>query len=218
MPVSKKPRKKGKGLRSRTFGAIRRMVTERYDSKEQFDRDCQHLQDLERDNTLARANLCWMIALTDFENVQDGFIKSLNALGRWNTTTDPDDFNLVTSSLMLGILIFEKARVAEEDVLKDMQHAAFMCVVCARLRSKGHPIPDANLESVRYGLTIAQEVMEAAYWEDRESFIDALKENSKEFLQVHPEFVDKHFRLALGRNFETVQEWDRKDPLLKVTP
>ena len=216
MPVSKKPRKKGK--RSRVFDIVRRFKKNNYESVEQFRRDRKYLQELERDTIVARDQLDWMIALTDFENVRTSFLRSLTALNRWSTTDDADDFNLVTSSLMLGILIWHKAKIAEEEVLLDMQHAAFMCVVCARLRSKNHEISAANIESVRYGLTVAQLVMEAAYNEDRQSFIDALKENAPEFLRKHPELVDVHYRMALGRNYDTVQEWDRKDPLLQVVP
>lgn len=216
MPISKKPRKKGK--RSRVFDIVRRFKKNNYESVEQFRRDRKYLQELERDTIVARDQLDWMIALTDFENVRKGFLRSLSALDRWSITEDADDFNVVTSSLMLGILIWHKARIAEVDVLRDMQHAAFMCVVCARLRSKGHEIPAANIESVRDGLTVAQLVMEAAYKEDRQSFIDALKENAPEFLRKHPELVDVHYKMALGRNYDTVQEWDRKDPLLQVVP
>ena len=216
MPTSKKPRKKGK--RSRVFDIVRRFKKNNYESVEQFRRDRKYLQELERDTIVARDQLDWMIALTDFENVRKGFLRSLSALDRWSITEDADDFNLVTSSLMLGILIWHKARIAEVDVLRDMQHAAFMCVVCARLRSKDHEIPAANIESVRDGLTVAQLVMEAAYKEDRQSFIDALKENAPEFLRKHPELVDVHYKMALGRNYDTVQEWDRKDPLLQVVP
>lgn len=216
MPTSKKPRKKGK--RSRVFDIVRRFKKNNYESVEQFRRDRKYLQELERDTIVARDQLDWMIALTDFENVRKGFLRSLSALDRWSITEDADDFNVVTSSLMLGILIWHKARIAEVDVLRDMQHAAFMCVVCARLRSKSYEIPAANIESVRYGLTVAQLVMEAAYKEDRQSFIDALKENAPEFLRKHPELVDVHYKMALGRNYDTVQEWDRKDPLLQVVP
>ena len=216
MPVSKKPRKKGKGVRNRTFQAIKRMASKHYNSKEQFTRDIEHLQNLERDCSVAQAQLGWMIALTEFDNVQTGFLRSLSALERWNITTDPEDFNIVTSSLMLGILIHDKAKIAEIEVLRDMQHASFMCVVCARLRSKNQEIPKGNIDSVRDGLVIAQQVMEVAYEEDRQAFIDALCENSPEYLQKHPELVDQHYKMALGRNWKIVDEWDRKDPLLRI--
>ena len=216
MPVSKKPRKKGKGVRNRTFQAIKRMASKHYDSKEQFTRDIEHLQNLERDCSVAQAQLGWMIALTDFDNVRMGFLKSLSALDRWNTTNDPEDFNIVVSSLMLGVLIHDKAKIAEIDVLRDMQHACFMSVVCARLRSKNQEIPKGNIDSVREGLVVAQQVMEVAYEEDRQAFINALCENSKEWLQKHPEAVDQHYKMALGRNWEIVDEWDRKDPILKI--
>lgn len=69
-------------------------------------------------------------------------------------------------------------------------------------------IPAANLQVVREGLALAQNLMEAAYNEDREAFISALKENTVEYIQAHPEVVDIHMKMALGRNYERVMQCD----------
>ena len=74
----------------------------------------------------------------------------------------------------------------------------------------GEVIPAANLQVVREGLSLAQNLMEAAYNEDREAFISALKENTVEYIQSHPEVVDIHMKMALGKNYERVQEWEKE--------
>lgn len=209
MPVSKKPRKKGK--RGAIIAASRRFARNKFASVEQANRDYRLLKQDAQRCAMANEPLKWMIALTEFDNVQKGFLRSLAALDRWPTSKDPDDFNMVISSLMIGILIFRNAKVAEKEVLRDMQSAAFMCVQSVRLRNQGKEIPAANVEAVRNGLVVAQSVMEVAYEEDRQAFIDALVENSKDYLAEHPGLADEHYRLALGPNFERVCEWERID-------
>lgn len=215
MAGNKKPnRKKSKGKSSHVREIIRRMATKKYRDVEQFRRDVEYLQKLDRDTFLSRFQLNSMIALTDWDNVQKGFLCSLSALNRWQTTKDAEDFNVVTSSLMLGMLIFHIAKVAEQEILQELQHAAFMCVVCCRLRNREETIPDANIGIVRNGLTLAQNLMEAAYNEDRQAFIEALKQNDVEYLAAHPEAVDLHMKMALGRNYERVMQWDQEDALI----
>lgn len=211
MPGNKRPsRKKGKGKSSKVRAIIQRMKTENYKSLEQFNSDIEYLKKLENDTYLARFKMNSMIALTTFDEVRESFLRSLSALNRWPTSTDSYDFYIVTSSLMLGVLIFHMAKVAETEILQELQHAAFMCVVCARIRNNGEVIPAANLQVVREGLTLAQNLMEAAYNEDREAFISALKENTVEYIQAHPEVVDIHMKMALGKNYERVQEWEKE--------
>lgn len=215
MPGNKKPnRKKGRGKSSHVRDIIRRMATKKYRDAKEFRRDVEYLQKLDRDTFLSRFQLNSMIALTDWDNVQMGFLRSLSALNRWPTTTDAEDFNVVTSSLMLGVLIFHIAKVAEAEILQELQHAAFMCVVCCRLRNKDETVPEANIQVVREGLTLAQNLMEAAYNEDRQAFIEALKENDVEYLAAHPEAVERHMEMALGRNYERVVQWDKEDALI----
>lgn len=209
MPVSKKPRKKGK--RGAIIAASRRFARNKFSSVEQANRDYRLLKKDAQRCAMANEPLKWMIALTEFDNVQKGFLRSLAALDRWQTSTDPDDFNMVISSLMIEILIFRNAKIAERDVLRDMQSAAFMCVQSVRLRNYGKQIPDANVDAVRNGLVVAQSVMEVAYEEDRQAFIDALVENSKEYIAEHPGIADEHYRLALGSNYQRVCEWEKED-------
>nr|DAP38509.1 MAG TPA: hypothetical protein [Caudoviricetes sp.] len=209
MPVSKKPRKKGK--RGAIIAASRRFARNKFSSVEQANRDYRLLKKDAQRCAMANEPLKWMIALTEFDNVQKGFLRSLAALDRWPTSTDPDDFNMVISSLMIGILIFRNAKIAERDVLRDMQSAAFMCVQSVRLRNYGKQIPDANVDAVRNGLVVAQSVMGVAYEEDRQAFIDALVENSKEYIAEHPGIADEHYRLALGSNYQRVCEWEKED-------
>lgn len=211
MPVSKKPRKKGK--RGEIIAASRRFARNKFSSVEQANRDYRLLKKDAQRCAMANEPLKWMIALTEFDNVQKGFLRSLSALDRWPTSTDPDDFNMVISSLMIGILIFRNAKIAERDVLRDMQSAAFMCVQSVRLRNYGKQIPDANVDAVRNGLVVAQSVMEVAYEEDRQAFIEALVENSKEYIAEHPGIADEHYRLALGSNYQRVCEWEKEDAL-----
>lgn len=209
MPVSKKPRKKGK--RGAIVAASRRFARNKFKSPEQAERDYRLLKQDAQRCAMANEPLKWMIALTEKENVEVGFLRSLAALDRWPTTKDPDDFNMVVSSLMIGILIFRNAKVAEKSVLRDMQSAAFICVQSVRLRNQGKEIPSANVEAVRNGLVVAQSVMEVAYEEDRQAFIDALVENSKDYIAEHPGLADEHYKLALGPNFERVCEWEKED-------
>lgn len=209
MPVSKKPRKKGK--RGAIIAASRRFARNKFSSVEQANRDYRLLKKDAQRCAMANEQLKWMIALTEYENVELGFLRSLAALDRWSTSTDPDDFNMVISSLMIGILIFRNAQIAEKDVLRDMQSAAFMCVQSVRLRNFGKEVPAANIEAVRNGLVVAQSVMEVAYKEDRQAFISALVENSKEYIAEHPGLSEEHYRLALGPNYERVCQWEKLD-------
>ena len=209
MPVSKKPRKKGK--RGAIIAASRRFAHNKFSSVEQANRDYRLLKNDAQRCAMANEPLKWMIALTEFDNVQTGFLRSLAALDRWPTSTDPDDFNMVISSLMIGILIFRNAKIAEMDVLRDMQSAAFMCVQSVRLRNYGKQIPEANVDAVRNGLVVAQSVMEVAYEEDRQAFINALVENSREYIAQHPGLAEEHYQMALGPNYERVCDWERED-------
>lgn len=212
MPGNKRPsRKKGKGKSSKVRAIIQRIKAENYKSLEQFKGDLNYLKKLDNGTYLARFQMNSMIALTTFDEVRKGFLRSLSALNRWPTTTEAYDFNVVTSSLMLGVLIFHMAKVAETEILQELQHAAFMCVVCARIRNNDEVIPEANIKVVREGLALAQDLMEAAYNEDRQAFISALKENTVEYLEAHPEAVDAHMRMALGKNYERVQEWEKEN-------
>ena len=212
MPGNKRPnRKKGKGKSSKVSGIIGRLKSKKYRYLKQFKDDMAYLEKLDKDTWLARFQLNSMITLTTFDEVREGFLRSLAALNRWPDTRDAYDFNVVTSSITLGVLIFHIAKVAETEILQELQHAAFMSVVCARIRNRDETIPPANIQVVREGLTLSQKLMEAAYDDDRQAFISALYENTPEYLERHPEAIERHMRMALGKNYERVIQWDRED-------
>lgn len=141
----------------------------------------------------------------------EAFTLSFFALERWPTTTDYSDFNQISSTLMLGALCHKCLGVAEQDLLEDIQHAAFMTVVCARLRNHGQTIPAANLEPVKHGLIVAQELMEYAYEHERQALINVLKHNTHETLAETPGLREAHERFILGKHYEQVRQWEIED-------
>ena len=95
--------------------------------------------------------------------------------------------------------------------MDDIQHAAFMTVVCAPLRNHGKEIPPANLEPVKHGLIVAQELMEYAYEHDRQALINVLKHNTHDNLDRTPGLREAHERFILGRHYEQVRQWELED-------
>lgn len=96
--------------------------------------------------------------------------------------------------------------------MDDIQHAAFMTVVCARLRNHGKEIPPANLEPVKHGLIVAQELMEYAYEHERQALINVLKHNTHETLAETPGLE----RVILGKHYEQVRQWEIEDDSLET--
>lgn len=101
--------------------------------------------------------------------------------------------------------------VQEQDLMDDIQHAAFMTVVCARLRNHGKEIPPANLEPVKHGLIVAQELMEYAYEHERQALINVLKHNTHENIAENPGLREVHERFILGKHYEQVRQWELED-------
>lgn len=93
--------------------------------------------------------LGWLLGFQEKDSLLEAFTLSFFALERWPTTNDYADFNQISSTLMLGALCHKCLGVQEQDLMDDIQHAAFMTVVCARLRNHGKEIPPANLEPVK---------------------------------------------------------------------
>lgn len=141
----------------------------------------------------------------------EAFTLSFFALERWPTTNDYADFNQISSTLMLGALCHKCLGVQEHDLMDDIQHAAFMTVVCARLRNHGKEIPPANLEPVKHGLIVAQQLMEYAYEHERQALINVLKHNTHDNLDRTPGLREAHERFILGRHYETVRGWELED-------
>lgn len=141
----------------------------------------------------------------------EAFTLSFFALERWPTTTDYSDFNQISSTLMLGALCHKCLGVQEQDLMDDIQHAAFMTVVCARLRNHGKEIPPANLEPVKHGLIVAQQLMEYAYEHERQALINVLKHNTHENIAENPGLREAHERFILGKHYEQVRQWELED-------
>lgn len=209
MPTSKKPRKKGR--HGREADALRKWRREKFASVEDARASLRVLEESRLKRRPGVAQIHFMLQLADKEELLESFTKAYFCLEKWPTTDRFEDFDRVSSSLMLGILCHKRMGVLEHDLLSDMQHAAFMCVVCVRLRNFGKPVPPQNLEAVRRGLTVSQELMEYAYEHDRQAFIDVLKHNDADHVGRTPGLLDQHERLILGQNYDRVQEWEKED-------
>lgn len=96
-------------------------------------------------------------------------------------------------------------------MLQDIQHAAYMTVLCARLRNHRKEVPPSNLEPVKHGLIISQELMEYAFDNERQALINVLKHNSKDNLRVNQGLEEQHERFILGRHYDTVRAWELED-------
>lgn len=152
-----------------------------------------------------------LLGFQEKDSLLEAFTLSFFALERWPTTTDYSDFNQISSTLMLGALCHKCLGVVEQDLLEDIQHAAFMTVVCARLRNHRKPIPPANLEPVKHGLIVAQDLMEYAYEHERQALINVLKHNTHETLDETPGLREAHERFILGKHYEQVRQWELED-------
>lgn len=209
MPKSKKPRKPGKHGRENI--ARKKWESGKFKSVEDARLTWRTLEAARKKRRPGLAQMHFLLSLADKEELIESFTQAFFALARWPTTYSYEDFNRVSSCLTLGILCHKRMGVVETDLLADMQQAAFMSVVCVRLRNFGKPVPPQNLEAVRVGLTTAQQLMEYAHEHDRQAFIDVLKHNDREHVEDTPGLLEAHERLILGRNYEIVQRWEKED-------
>lgn len=213
MPVSKKPRKKGQ--RARDLAVRKKFVQGKFKDADDARRTIASLEHQKTRQRRRCEQLGWLLGFQEKDSLLEAFTLSFFALERWPTTTDYSDFNQISSTLMLGALCHKCLGVAEQDLLEDIQHAAFMTVVCARLRNHGKEIPPANLEPVKHGLIVAQELMEYAYEHERQALINVLKHNTHETLDETPGLREAHERFILGRHYETVRGWELEDDSLE---
>lgn len=219
MPVSKKPRKKGRHGRENALMkglAKRKKFASVDDARDFIGKSFDQLIEIKRQRRPGLAQIHYLTQLADREELLEAFTKAFYCLDRWPTTDDTKDFNVVSSSLMLGVLCHKRMDVQEQDLLHDLQRAAFMAVTCARMKNKGEQVPVQNLESVRIGLTTAQALMEYAYENDRQAFIDVLRHNDRDHVESTPGLLEAHERLILGQNYDTVQRWEAEDGLLYI--
>ena len=213
MPVSRKPRKKGR--RGHEIDARKKLINGKFKNLDDARKAIKEVESSRKRRRQQCTQLGYMLCFTEKEALIDAFTLSFFALERWPTTTDCSDFNQISSTLMLGALCHKCLGVAEQDLLEDIQHAAFMTVVCARLRNHGKEIPPANLEPVKHGLIVAQELMEYAYEHERQALINVLKHNTHETLDETPGLREAHERFILGRHYETVRGWELEDDSLE---
>ena len=209
MPVSKKPRKKG--TRNREMKACKKICRGTFKSKEDAKKTFEFVEDSHRKMRRKCEQISWMLSFVDKQTLLQAFTHALISLDRWSTTDDYSDFNRVSSSLMLGALLHKSMGVQEQDLLHDIQHAAYMTVLCARLRNHRKEVPPSNLEPVKHGLIISQELMEYAFDNERQALINVLKHNSKDNLRVNQGLEEQHERFILGRHYDTVRAWELED-------
>lgn len=189
MPVSKKPRKKGQ--RARDLAVRKKFVQGKFKDADDARRTIASLEHQKTRQRRRCEQLGWLLGFQEKDSLLEAFTLSFFAL----------------CHKCLG--------VAEQDLLEDIQHAAFMTVVCARLRNHGKEIPPANLEPVKHGLIVAQELMEYAYEHERQALINVLKHNTHETLDETPGLREAHERFILGRHCETVRGWELEDDSLE---
>mgnify|MGYP005915400581 CR=1 FL=1 len=209
MPVSKKPRKKGQ--RARDLAVRKKFIRGQFKDADDARRTIASIEDQRRRQRKRCEQLGWFLGFQEKDSLLNAFTLSFFALERWPTTTDYSDFNQISSSLMLGALCHKALGVAETELMDDIQHAAFMTVVCARLRNHGKEIPPANLEPVKHGLIVAQELMEYAYDHERQALINVLKHNTHENIHDTPGLLEAHERFILGKHYEQVRQWEIED-------
>lgn len=209
MPVSKKPRKKGQ--RAKDLAMRKKFVRGQFKDADDARRIIKSLETQRTRQRRRCEQLGWLLGFQEKDSLLEAFTLSFYALERWPTTNDYADFNQISSSLMLGALCHKCLGVQEQDLMDDIQHAAFMTVTCARLRNHGKEIPPANLEPVKHGLIVAQQLMEYAYEHERQALINVLKHNTHEHLAETPGLREAHERFILGRYYEQVRQWELED-------
>lgn len=215
MPKSKKPRKKGAHGREQI--ARRKWEAGNFKSVEDARSTFRIIDEARRRRRGGRAQIGFMLNLANKERLIEDFTSAFFALERWPTTTSYDDFNRVSSSLMLGLLCHKCLGVEEKSYVKEIQHAAFIAVVCVRLRNRRELIPQANLDIVRHGLVLAQELLEYTYEHHRTELIHVLRHNDKANVYHTAGLTEAHERFILGDRYETVKQWELEDDNLQDT-
>ena len=218
MPKSKNKRKNGKSSSKYTTEKRRlREVRRRWQSRQKID-----LEQVRKDGRIIAdwqakhdqpMGIDWLIALKVNGGMTEAAIKGLVALDRWPTTMDRKDFDVPASALMMGFMALHYMEIENhEEVETSIREASFMTFLCARLRCKGRPLPEANLQCVRTGLIAAQDCMQMLVETDMSAMMKILKTNSKENCLAHPDEHDARVRMLLGPRYaEQVFGWEAAD-------
>lgn len=213
MPKSKKPRKKGNYGREQA--ARRKWEAGNFKSVEDARATFRIVDEARRRRRGGCAQIGFMLNLANKERLIEDFTSAFFALDRWPTTRSFDDFNCVSSNLMLGLLCHKCLGVEEKSYVKEIQHAAFIAVVCVRLRNRREPIPQANLDIVRHGLVLAQELLEYTYEHHRAELIHVLRHNDAVNVYHTKGLTEAHERFILGDRYNTVKQWELVDDNLQ---
>lgn len=222
MPKSKNNRKNGKNRkhagRNLIVAANKRMKAGKYTSIDAYKRDLEFLQKDAANIRRANSQLAMMLTLIDKEEMIAGFLRAFGSLNSWTQSCgriDRQSFQVVTSSLMLGLMILERLDCIEDaqSYRYELQDACFKCWILYRTALNGHKLSDNDIAFIHDALALAQNLMETAYEVDRQAFTDVLIQNDRDYIDAHPEVIEPRHKLALGRHYETILEWEKKDAL-----
>lgn len=206
MPVSKKPRKKGK------HGA-KNALKKRYilkdgqpvDNAEKTLTDYQRMIDEE---SLARSRYAYMSIVADKSNMYQPLIEAYRYIDELPDTKDYVPFNMITTHLTQGAMIHQCLKVEEQEWLKEIRHAAFMVFTVYRQWLLDEPIAEANLEPIRVGIDAVRALVEYA-WDNNPQELREIKiKTTRTYIELHPEETEGRERLLLGDRWEQIKEWN----------
>lgn len=205
MPTSKKPRKKGR--HGQIVAASRKLLAKKFKDKDDAVRTIKLLDEASARDTLARRKYEWMSAMLDKEDLIEGFTRAHTSLNRLPTTKDRKDFNIVSSSLMLGAMCHMRLGVEEQSWMTDIRRATFGIVSALRIFKSGQAVPEANLPLIREGLNAAQDLIEFAFDNDPQALKEVLIKNDPVYTDMHPEETEARERFILGDRYDQVASW-----------
>ena len=106
----------------------RKFVRGQFKDADDARRTIASLEDQRKRQRRQCEQLGWLLGFQEKDSLLEAFTLSFFALERWPTTTDYSDFNQISSTLMLGALCHKCLGVQEQDLMDDIQYAAFMTV------------------------------------------------------------------------------------------
>ena len=205
MPVSKKPRKKGKhGAKN---AIAKRLVIKNGkvvdNSKKAMD-DFQRMMDREY---LARSRYTYMALVADKSNMYKPFIEAYKSIDDLPHTNDFLPFNYLVAHLTQGAMIHKCLEVQEGEWLKEIQHAAFMVFTVYRQWLLDEKIAEANLEPIRVGIDAVRALVEYA-WDNNPQELREIKiRTTRTYIELHPEEIESREKLLLGDRWEQMRDW-----------
>lgn len=206
MPVSKRPRKKGK--HGAKIAIAKRLVIKNgrvlSDSAKAMD-DFQRMIDKE---DLARSRYIYMSLIADKSNMYRPFIEAYQLIDDLPNANDFMPFNLLASHLTQGAMIHKCLEVQEKEWLKEIQHAAFMIFTVYKQWLLDEKIPEANLEPLRVGIDAVRALVEYA-WDNNPQELREIKiRTTRTYIELHPEETEARERLLLGDRWAQTRSWN----------